>query len=387
MERGPIGTKQSISSIDEECYAFIPNRLPPEPALELSPILQDKMLSASIELGRLDGLATQLPDVSVFIYSYVRKEAILSSQIEGTNSTLSDLLKFECDAAPGVVAEEDAKEASLYVKALNYGIDRINGGFPLCSRLMREMHQTLLAEGRGSRETPGEFRRSQNWIGGTRPGNAVYVPPPADRVHESMSDLDKFIHNQPVKTPGLIKAALAHVQFETIHPFLDGNGRIGRLLITLILCNEKILSQPLLYLSLYFKKNRSTYYDLLQQVRLTGDWELWLEFFFEGVEETAKNVVEASNKILRLFEADQRKIETLGRATKSAMELFRHIMNNPVMSTPKACEKLEMTLPTVNAAAENLVKLGILKEITGQKRYRAFAYEGYIDVLNKGTEL
>lgn len=387
MERGPIGDKFSISSIDEECYAFIPKRLPPTPPLELGPVLQEKMLSASIQLGRLDGLASQLPDSHVFIYSYIRKEAVLSSQIEGTNSTLSDLLKFESDAAPGVVASDDTQEASLYVKAFTYGLERIQNGFPLCNRLIREIHQTLLSQGRGCKETPGEFRRTQNWIGGTRPGNAVYVPPTPDKVLECMGDLEKFIHNQPSKTPALIKAALAHVQFETIHPFLDGNGRIGRLLITLILCNEEVLSQPLLYLSLYFKKNRSTYYNLLQEVRTTGNWEVWLEFFFDGVEETAKNVVEASNKILKLFESDQQKIECLGRATKSAMELYRYATTHPVLTLQKASATLQLSMPTINTAAKNLTVLNILTEITGQKRYRAFAYQKYIDILNKGTEL
>ncbi|MCK4409439.1 MAG: Fic family protein, partial [Candidatus Eisenbacteria sp.] len=249
------GRHIDFSTGSESYSAFVPHPLPPDPPLGLSEGMQDLRDRANRALGRLDGVAAVLPDVSLFVYMYVRKEAVLSSQIEGTQSSLSELLLFESEQAPGAPLD-DVKEVSKYVAAMEHGLRRIRGGFPLSLRLIREIHGVLLSEGRGSDGTPGEFRRSQNWIGGTRPGNAVFVPPPADVVVECMGALEKFLQDDPVKTPILIKAALAHVQFESIHPFLDGNGRLGRLLITLLLCAEGALRQPLLYLSLYFKSHR-----------------------------------------------------------------------------------------------------------------------------------
>src|SRR5471030_3204592 len=269
----------------EQVRAFVPPPLPPTPAVRLESI-QLALERANHALGRLDGLAPVLPDLSRFIYAYVRKEAVLSSQIEGTQSSLSDLLLFESDEAPGVPVD-DVQEVSNYVAALNHGMARLRGGFPLSLRLIREIHEILLLKGRGSEKQPGEFRRSQNWIGGTRPGNASFVPPPPELVLDCMSNLELFLHEDRPDLPLLIKAGLIHVQFETIHPFLDGNGRLGRLLITLYLCSQNVLQQPLLYLSLYFKTTRSDYYRLLQEVRETGAWEAWLEYFLEGVTETA----------------------------------------------------------------------------------------------------
>ena len=307
------GTYVKCSAGGEAFRAFVPAPLPPRPLLSLSADDQDLMEQADRALGLLDGLTKLLPDPSIFLYGYVRKEALLSSQIEGTQSSFADLLLHESHLAPGVPLD-DVQEVSNYVAAMNHGLRRLRrDGFPLSLRLIKEIHAVLMAKGRGSRQAPGEFRSSQNWISGTRPGNAMYVPPPWERVQNCMGNLEDFLHDRPRKTPVLIKAALAHVQFETIHPFLDGNGRLGRLLITLILCAQGTLQEPLLYLSLYFKQNRQVYYDLLQDVRLKGNWVGWLRFFLEGVRDTARQAGETAKTILALFDKDRRKIETLGR--------------------------------------------------------------------------
>jgi Fic family protein len=267
-----------IGTGDDAYQAFVPAPLPPVPSLKLSTADRDLIERASRALEKLDGMTTLLPDTSLFIYAYVRKEALVSSQIEGTQSSFSDLLLFESDQVPGVPIE-DVREVSDYVAALDHGLARLRGGFPLSLRLLREIHGVLLRSGRGSDKTPGEFRRSQVWIGGSRPSNARFVPPPTDKVAECMGALEKFLHTDSAQMPTLVKAALAHVQFETIHPFLDGNGRLGRLLITILLCAEGALSEPILYLSLHFKTRRPEYYDHLQRVRTQGDWEGWIRFF------------------------------------------------------------------------------------------------------------
>src|SRR6202789_3284805 len=274
--------------------------------------LQLLLEQANQALGRLDGLTSVLPDLSLFIYAYVRKEAVLSSQIEGTQSSLSDLLLFENDEAPGAPIE-DVQEVSNYVAAMTHGLERLRSGFPLSLRLVREIHEILLSKGRGSGKQPGEFRLSQNWIGGSRPGNAAFVPPPPELVLDCMSNLELFLHEDRPDLPLLIKAALVHVQFETIHPFLDGNGRLGRLLITFLLCAQDAIREPILYLSLYFKTHRTAYYDLLDRVRAKGDWEAWLDFFLTGVKETADQAASAARRILTLFDENQRQIESLGR--------------------------------------------------------------------------
>ena len=266
-----LGRKVTISTAGESTTAFVPPPLPPTPSVEL-PRLYRQLENANRALGRLDGVTSILPDTPLFLYMYVRKEALLSSQIEGTQSSLSDLLLFENEEAPGVPID-DVQEVSSYVAAMEHGLERIRAGFPISLRLIRELHDILLSKGRGNSKQPGEFRRTQNWIGGTRPGNALFVPPPPELVMELMSHLESFIHDDKVEIPSLIKAGLVHVQFETIHPFLDGNGRLGRLLITFILCAQGILKEPILYLSLYFKSHRSRYYELLQGVRERGDWE------------------------------------------------------------------------------------------------------------------
>jgi Fic family protein len=369
----------------EPFSAFIPAPLPPEPPLELSPDIQELLEQANRALGRLDGVGALLPDTKLFLYSYIRKEALLSSQIEGTQSSFSDLLLYENQEAPGVPLD-DVQEVSDYVRAMEHGLQRIRGGFPLSLRLLREVHAILLAAGRGSHKSPGEFRRSQNWIGGSRPGNARYVPPPPEMMMDCLGALEKFLHNDPSPTPTLIKAALTHVQFESIHPFLDGNGRVGRLLITLLLCAEGAMAEPLLYLSLYLKSNRATYYDLLQQIRENGDWEAWLRFFLQGVWETAEQGAAASRLILQLFREDRQRIEGLGRGASSALRVFSQLQATPLLSIARIAETLEISVPTAITAVKNLETLEIACELTGRKRGRLFVYGRYLDILNEGVE-
>jgi len=380
------GTYITSSTAGESFRAFVPDPLPPEPPIQLTDQDHDLIEKANRALGRLDGVATLLPDVSLFLYSYVRKEAVLSSQIEGTQSSFSDLLMHEEHLAPGVPLD-DVQEVSNYVTAMNHGLKRLRkDGFPLSLRLIREMHEVLLAKGRGSNKTPGEFRRSQNWLGGTRPGNARFVPSPPDRLAECLDNLEKFLHDQPQRTPVLIKAALAHVQFETIHPFLDGNGRLGRLLITLILCAEGALAQPLLYLSLFFKQHRQEYYDRLDAVRLKGDWLGWLRFFLEGVEQTAQQAADTAGRILKLFDVDRAKVEELGRRAGSAHRLLDLLCRHPITTIPNAAKKLKLTAPTVRSAVESLEKIGIVREITGKQRDRIYVYDRYVRILDEGTQ-
>jgi Fic family protein len=369
----------------EPYQAFIPNALPPAPGLELSADLLDLAEQANRALGRLDGVARLIPDPGLFLYMYVRKEAVLSSQIEGTQSSFSELLLFESETNPGVPLG-DVVEVSRYVAAMTHGLERLRGGFPLSSRLLREIHATLMASGRGSDKTPGEFRRSQNWIGGTRPGNAIYVPPPEDQVARCMSDLEMFLHDAGGRTPTLIKAALAHVQFETVHPFLDGNGRLGRLLITFLLCAENALSEPLLYLSLYLKQNRSAYYDLLQRVRVDGDWEAWLRFFLEGVVTTADQASNTARQILRLLDDDRTRIIAAGRAAGSALRLHDLLHRRVYLTIASATRQLRLSRPTVTAAIKVLQHLGIVRETTGRGRRRIYAYSAYLQILDEGTE-
>jgi Fic family protein len=382
MDRGPSGDYVSTTTAGEACRAFVPFLLPPRPPLEWSSELQTGFAAANTALGRLDGISSLLPDTHVFLYSYIRKEAVLSSQIEGTQSSLSDLLLFENDQSPGVPLD-DVQEVSNYTAALEHGLKRIQEGFPLSLRLIKELHAILLSKGRGSQKSPGEFRRSQNWIGGTRPGNAQFVPPPPHLLLDSLSGLEKFLHDEPEKTSTLVKAALAHVQFETIHPFLDGNGRVGRLLITLLLCVEGTLQQPLLYLSLFFKRHRTTYYELLQNTREKGDWEAWLLFFFEGVAVTGNQAFATASKLLKLFDEDRLRIKTVGRASGSALELHRFFQGRPIGSVPEAHRDLKISIPTLHAAAKHLIKLKILRELPARTRYRVFSYARYLQILNE----
>ncbi|MDE0051977.1 MAG: Fic family protein [Rhodospirillales bacterium] len=386
MQRGVAGRYESTTVGGEQVQAFVPLPLPPNPALVLDGFLQQRLEAATLALGRLDAISTLLPDEAIFLYTYVRKEAVLSSQIEGTQSTLSDLLLFELEEAPGVPVE-DVIEVSNYVAALNHGLRRLEGGFPLCNRLIQEIHRVLLSRGRGSGKEPGEFRRTQNWIGGTRPGHADFVPPPHTAVPDCMTSLERFYHADD-GTPFLIRAGLAHVQFETIHPFLDGNGRVGRLLITLLLCNAGVLRQPLLYLSLYFKQHRNEYYDLLNRVRLTGDWEEWLAFFLEGVRVTAEGAVATSQRLTEMFASDRASIQQrAGRRAGSALRVHDALRARPIVSLPQVRAQTGLSYPTATSAMQLLVDQGIARELTGKPRRRQFAYDRYLSILAEGTEV
>jgi len=367
---------------EETVRAYVPPPLPPQPPVRLDDLV-GLIEQASRALGRLDGVTSILPAPPLFLYMYVRKEALLSSQIEGTQSSLSDLLLFENDEIP-MVPLDDVLEVSNYVAAMNYGLKRLGEGFPLSLRLIREIHDILLRKGRGSSKQPGEFRRSQNWIGGTRPGNALFVPPPPEELGDCLDKFEKFLHDD--KLPTLIRAALAHVQFETIHPFLDGNGRLGRLLITFMLCAEGALKSPMLYLSLYFKQHRKQYYDLLQAVRDRGNWETWVEFFLTGVVEAADEAVETARQLLKLFEEDRARIRSSGRLAASMLRVHDLLQRQPITGIVPASRKLKVTHPTVMKAIANLERLGIVREVTGRQRGRLFAYTKYMNILNRGTE-
>lgn len=384
MKRGPTGSFLAGPSAGGESYrAFVPHPLPPKPPIEIRGSLREEMDQALLALGRLDAISSLLPDPLLFLYAFVRKEAVLSSQIEGTQSSLSDLLLFEIDAAPGVPFD-DVREVSNYVRAMEHGVKRVRTELPLSSRLLREVHATLLSKGRGSERRPGEFRTSQNWIGGTRPGNATFVPPPPSRVAECMGDLESFLHGRPEPTPALLKAALAHAQFETIHPFLDGNGRVGRLLVSLVLVSEGVLKEPLLYLSLYLKKHRTHYYERLQRVRTHGEWEEWLSFFVVGVREAASEAVATAHALAKLFDADRARIEGLARIAGSALRVHHALQRAPLQNVKSAAQRTGLTVPTVTAAMGALERVGIVRELTGKQRYRVFAYTRYLEILGKG---
>ncbi len=382
MRRQENGTYETTTVGGETVRAYVPSALPPFPPILMDAALSRTMERALLACGRLDSVSALLPDASIFLYSYVRREAVLSSQIEGTQSSLSDLLLFELDEAPGVPFD-DVAEVSNYVAAMQHGLDRMAAGFPLSNRLIKEIHERLMAGGRGSERMPGEFRRSQNWIGGTRPGNAEFVPPPAHVVEQCMSDLEKYIHRNDV--PTLVKAALAHVQFETIHPFLDGNGRTGRLLIAMILQHERVLRQPLLYLSLYLKKHRAEYYRLLGHVRTTGDWEQWLGFFLEGVEQTSAGAVDTAQRLITCFNTDSEVIRLHGRNLGSVLRVHSALQARPIVTIDRICAMAAMTFPTASKAIDVLTSLGIVREITGKQRNRVFAYHRYLSILNEGA--
>jgi Fic family protein len=385
MKRAIQGKYEITTADGERVNAFVPSPLPPVPPVEWTAELRRKFDEALLALGRLDSVSLLLPDVSLFLYIYVRKEAVLSSMIEGTQSSLSDLLLFEMEEAPGVPLD-DVREVSNYVAALEHGLARLRAGFPLSLRLIREMHERLLAHGRGAGKSPGEFRRSQNWIGGTRPGNAVFVPPPPEQIKSCLGDLELFLHDQPVPTPPLLKAALMHVQFETIHPFLDGNGRLGRLLITLLLAEGKALREPMLYLSIYFKKYRQGYYDLLNRVRTEGDWESWLDFFADAIIATAGQAVETVQRLEQMARRDRERIQKLGRPASSALRVHHELLSRPVATPRVLAAQSGLSHVTVNKTLRHLAQLGIVHELTGHRRHRVFSYAQYLAVLNEGTE-
>jgi len=385
MPNRTTGQEVTVATAGESFRAYIPVPLPPEPDLVWDQELRHLAEQAAMAVGRLDGISALLPQPDIFLYAYVRKEAVVSSQIEGTQSSLSDLLLYEQAAAPGVPVD-DVQEVSNYVAALNHGLKRLREGFPLSLRLIQEIHAILMSGVRGGMKSPGEFRRSQNWIGGSRPGTARFVPPPPDELMNCLGALEKFMHDDPVATPALIKAALVHVQFETIHPFLDGNGRLGRLLITFLLCAEGVLNEPLLYLSLYFKENRSEYYDHLQSVRRTGDWEGWMRFFLRGVKQTADQAVSSTRRLRDLFAADLEKITAVGRAAANIIRIHQQLQLQPVTSVNTIAAKLDMAVNTARSALTQMQTLGIVREITGGKYGRLYAYDAYLTILSEGTE-
>jgi|SRR5579872_678882 Fic family protein len=363
--------------------AFVPPPLPPRPPVDMLSLLE-RLSLADRALGRLDGITALLPRQELFLYMYVRKEAVLSSQIEGTQSTLTDLLRFETEAQAGEPID-DVREVSNYVDAMMYGLERLQE-LPLSLRLIREMHARLLQSRRGCAKDPGEFRRSQNWIGGTRPGDALFVPPPVTELKGCLSALEAFMHEDQSRLPPLIKAGLLHVQFETIHPFLDGNGRVGRILVMLYLCVHGVLRKPLLYLSLYLKAHRAEYYRLLQEVRERGAWEAWLEFFLQGVAETANQAFDATTHVVDCFKTDRERITAESERVGSALRVHELLQQHPFVTAGQLVERSGLTMPTINAALAELEKFDIVEEATGRKRGRVFGYRRYLAILNEGTD-
>ncbi len=366
--------------------AFDPRPLPPDPPLALDQPTERLLERANQALGRLDGITMLLPDPQTLLYTYIRKEAVLSSQIEGTQSSLSDLLLFEADVAPGVPVG-DVEETANYLIALRHGVDTVTTGrLPISSRLLREVHGLLLDGVRGGDKAPGEYRRIQNWLGGSRPADARFVPPQPQEIPNAIAALERFIHDEDSALPVLIKAALAHAQFETIHPFLDGNGRVGRLLITLMLCAEGVLERPLLYLSLYFKQHRDLYYDRLQRIRTHGEWEEWVAFFLRGVLDVATSATDTTRNIVSLVERDRATVGALGKSAATAGRILEHAIQRVIL-TPKSVQAATgLTAPPIYAAIRRLEEAGVLHEATGKRRNRVYVYTEYLALLNAGTE-
>lgn len=384
MHRAPPGSYVEIATASERFRAFVPAPLPPVPPIVWSAALRRQFDDALLALGRLDALSAHMPNAALLLYSFVRKEAVLSSQIEGTQSSLADLMLYEVDEQPGVPLA-DAREVSRCVAALDRGLEALRGGLPLSMRLLCGMHEELMSHPGGTTTTPGEVRRSQVWLGGTRPGNAAFVPPPAHALARCLTELERFLNDIPEQTSPLLKAALAHVQFETIHPFLDGNGRLGRLLIVLQLVADGVLQEPMLYPSLFFKKHRALYYELLNAVRMHGDWERWLMFFAEAVEVTATQAVATANALLALVNADREAIARLGRATPSALAVHHALQRQPINTSNALVKTTGLTAATVNKSLAHLERIGIVGELTNQKRGRVFSYTRYVEQLGADT--
>jgi len=372
----------------EEIAAFVPYPLPPrDPPLNLNGALAAPLRRAEQALARLEVAGEMVPSLDWFIYAFVRKEAVISSQIEGTQATLIDLLEYEAEQTTKV-AGDDVHEVCNYLDAIKYARGQIKSarGLPLSIRLLNEAHRRLMRGVRGANKQPGEIRRSQNWIGGTRPGNAVFVPAPPEELATLLAELEKYLHSQN-GLPPLVRIGLAHVQFETVHPYLDGNGRIGRLLITLLLEHWKLLSAPLLYLSLFFKRHRAEYYRLLGEVRRSGDWESWFAFFLEGVATIADEAVTAAREVFGLITEDRQRLVAAPGASIMAIRLMDRLPIHPVVTIPTVVKLLKTTKPTAGKAVQLLEKLGVLTETTGKQRDRTFAYAGYLEKLRVGTEV
>lgn len=383
-----VGRMVTVSTLDERVDARIPPPLPPNPAIQMETLYRP-LERANRALGRLNGVVSGLPDINLLLFFFCRKEALLSSQIEGAKTTFSDLLLFEDNGKQPASSNDDGQEVVNYIAAMEHGLDRVRGGFPVSQRLIREMHKILLSGASGASgasKQPGEFRRSQNWIGGTRPGNAFYVPPPPNLVPDLMSDIEKFIHSDRVALPELVVFGLVHAQFEAVHPFLDGNGRLGRLLTTLLLCSSSILDEPILYLSLHFKKHRETYYQLLDRVHETGDWETWLEFFLDSIAEASTQAADSADEILRQFQIDQHRIEELGRAAGSVLRVHQQLQQMPLATASSIAVQQDMSRPTAMRSLRHLEELGIVHEFSGRQRRRLYAYKDYLSILSRDTE-
>jgi Fic family protein len=366
--------------------AFIPEPLPPKPPIKITGELQALLSNVNLVLGRLDGSILTLPNPDLFVYMYVRKEAVLSSQIEGTQSSLQDLLAAEAQ----IISSEqpgDVNDVINYVNAMNYGLRRLES-LPVSVRLVKEIHARLLADGRGSDLTPGEIRKCQNWIGppGCAVSEAVFVPPPPDMIPDALGDWEKFLHAHDT-LPLLLKIGLAHAQFETIHPFLDGNGRVGRLLITFLLCERGILSKPVLYLSYYFKQHRTEYYERLQAVRDRGDWEGWLTFFLRGVIEVSQQAAETARRILTMREAHRYQIiENLGRVAGNGQRVLEYLYEHPIVTVHDVENLVGVTYSAANRLVSKLEDQGILREMTGNARNRRFIYEQFISLFHDASD-
>lgn len=361
--------------------SFVPSPLPPMPPIEISEDILEQLIKANSQLAILESVATRIPDVDLFVSMYVRKEALMSSQIEGTQATLEDVL----DPLIEDNTNRNVADVVNYIKATEYAIRRLHE-LPLCNRLLKETHAILMEGVRGQEKNPGEFRCSQNWIGGkgSTLRNAKYIPPSPDDMTEAMSDLEKYI-NADDRLDGLIRAALIHYQFETIHPFLDGNGRIGRLLITLFLMEKKILTTPALYISYFLKKNRVEYYDRMTEVRSKGNYEQWVKFFLQAIAESAKDAIAAIDELTALHDKNVDLVAGMGRASKNAMLVFRYLEANPIIEIGKTAEALGITFGTASNVVERLSSAGILEQTTTGRRNRTFAYKDYLAILRKGT--
>jgi len=365
--------------------AFVPKPLPPSPRIQYDEELQSLLSTADRSLARLDGITTVLPNPDLFIAMYVKKEALLSSQIEGTQASLEGVLEFEADLIPKENLDE-IKEVINYVRALNHGIERLKE-LPMSLRLIKEIHKILLEGTRGEHRNPGQFRRSQNWIGpsGFPLSEAIFVPPPPDLVIPAMGELEKFLH-QESNIPPLVKIGLIHAQFETIHPFLDGNGRIGRLLITFYLFWKEILSKPLLYLSFYLKKKRPEYYDLLMKVRIDGAWEEWIKFFLKGISDTSEEAAKSAREIIQLKDKLMAELYKSSIASIYAVRLIDLLFETPLISIKEVIVKLNISKEAANELVNKFEKIDILKEITGKQRYKKYSFKQYIEIIARGTK-
>lgn len=375
------GSYRTTSTAGEPVRAFVPFPLPPrQPALALDQDLAQAHAGALLALARLEIAGRMVPSAGWFLYGFVRKEAVISSQIEGTQATLRTLAEFE--ATDQSALPDDAEEVCNYVDALKYARREMAdpNGLPLSTRMLCEAHRRLMRGVRGADKAPGQVRKSQNWIGGSRPGNARFVPPPPADVPGLMADLEKWVHSRD-ELPPLVRAGLAHVQFETIHPFLDGNGRIGRLLITLLVEHWKLLSAPLLYLSLAFKRHQGEYYERLAAVRTEGDWEGWTAFYLSCVRESADDGVEVAGRLFELMGRDRQRVAAHKRSTVAAIRLLDLLPEHPVVTAPLAARLLRTTAPTARKAVEVAVQAGVLRETSGRERHRVFAYHQYLKVL------